>query len=307
MRAANVPFLIPTAAYRRALRRAVDIALREDLGTGDRTTQALGLKGKPGRAILLAKDDGVLAGADAFAACFRRLDRRCRITWKIREGHRFRSRTAVAIVRGNAAALLSAERCALNFVAHLSGIATESAAMAARLPKQGARLLDTRKTTPGLRLLEKRATLLGGAVNHRLGLHDALMLKDNHILAAGGLAAAITAAQRHRGRRRLICEIQSPAQIELALRLGVDWLLLDNFTVAQLRQATRAIRQWQRRHGQAITIEASGGVTARNIAAIARTGVDFVSSGHITHSARSINFSLEWDGTPQRGVRRAAR
>lgn len=289
-------FSISEAAYRRALKRAVQDALKEDLGTGDITAQALGLKGKRGEALLLVKEGGVLAGADAFAECFRTLDPRIKLTWQAEDGDTLHPKTTAVTVTGDAAAILSAERSALNFVTHLSGIASVTAKMVALLPAGSTQLLDTRKTTPGLRLLEKRATTLGGAVNHRIGLYDALMLKDNHIAAMGGMEKAIPLAMRGRGKRHVICECADMEQIRTALSHGVSWLLLDNFALRELGLAVRYIRHWEKENDTDIVIEASGGITPSNIAAVAGLGVDYISSGHITHSATSIDFSLEWSG-----------
>jgi nicotinate-nucleotide pyrophosphorylase (carboxylating) len=301
----KVPIFSTTqSAYQKAMTRAVRDALREDLGTGDLTTAALKLKGKRGEALLLAKADGVLAGADVFAACFKSLDPRAKLKWSCRDGDAVTAKMAIVTVSGDAAAILSAERSALNFISHLSGIATATAKMVALIPPGGARLLDTRKTTPGLRLLEKRATVLGGAVNHRIGLYDALMLKDNHIAAMGDLEQALPLALRARGKRHLICETTNLDQVRLALNQGATWLLLDNFELRDLGLAVHHIREWENSHGREIIIEASGGITPGNIAAVAGVGVDFISSGHITHSATSLDFSLEWVGPPARAKKR---
>lgn len=289
-------FSVSKAEYARALKRAVTTALKEDLGTGDITTMALGLNGKRGEAILLVKEGGVLAGADAFAECFRALDPRIKLTWQSKDGDELTAKSTVVTASGDAAAILSAERSALNFVTHLSGIASVTAKMVALLPTGSTQLLDTRKTTPGLRLLEKRATSLGGAVNHRIGLYDALMLKDNHIAAIGSLEKAIPLAMRGRGKRHVICETTNMDQIRIALSHGVSWLLLDNFDLRELGLAVRYIRRWEKENDSDVVIEASGGITPSNIAAVAGLGVDYISSGHITHSATSIDFSLEWSG-----------
>lgn len=297
MTEANQPlFPVSRAAYQRALKRAVHDALKEDIGSGDITTAALGLKGKRGEATLVAKEAGTLAGADAFAACFRQLDPRMSFAWNCEDGDSVRAKTSVVTISGDAAAILSGERSALNFVTHLSGIATVTAKMVALIPSGTTRLLDTRKTTPGLRLLEKKATSLGGAANHRIGLYDALMLKDNHIAAIGSLEKAVPLALRARGRRQLICEADNMEEIRVALSHGVSWLLLDNFDLRELGLAVRYIRRWQRENDVEIVIEASGGITPSNISSVAGLGVDYISSGHITHSATSINFSLEWNG-----------
>lgn len=297
-------FSATRSAYQQALKRAVRDALREDLGTGDVTSAALKLKGKRGEAILLAKEDGVLAGADVFAACFKSLDPKVKLKWYCRDGDRVMSGKTVATITGDATAILSAERSALNFISHLSGIATATAKMVALIPAGGTRLLDTRKTTPGLRLLEKRATVLGGAVNHRIGLYDALMLKDNHIASIGSLEKALPLTLRARGKRHLICETTNLDQVRLALNHDVTWLLLDNFELRDLGLAVRYIRDWENENRRTIVIEASGGITPANIAAVAGLGVDFISSGYITHSAPSLDFSLEWNGPPAQSKKR---
>lgn len=297
-------FSATRSAYQRALKRAVRDALREDLGSGDITTAALKLKGKRGEVILLAKEDGVLAGADVFAACFKSLDPKVKLKWYCRDGDRAIARMTVVTVTGDAAAILSAERSALNFISHMSGIATATAKMVALIPAGRTRLLDTRKTTPGLRLLEKRATVLGGAVNHRIGLYDALMLKDNHIAAIGSLEKALPMAMRARGSKHLICETTNMDQARLALSHGATWLLLDNFELRDLGLAIRFIRDWEKANRREIVIEVSGGIAPANIAAVAGHGVDFISSGYITHSAPSLDFSLEWNGPPARSKNR---
>jgi nicotinate-nucleotide pyrophosphorylase (carboxylating) len=298
-------FAVPESMYRKALKRAVRDALQEDIGKGDITSTALKLRGLRGQAVLLAKSDGILAGTDAFSECFRMLNRRVIIRWHNRNGDRIASKRKVATVTGDAAAILTAERIALNFVAHLSGIATVTANMVSRIPRGSARLLDTRKTTPGLRLLEKRATALGGAMNHRIGLYDAFMVKDNHIAAVGGVSRALILTARARRGRQLICEVANMEQVRVALNQGATWLLLDNFALVSLRAAVRVIRQWSANNNRRITIEASGRITPRRIAAVARTGVDYISSGFITHSAVPLDFSLEWSGHPARSPRRA--
>lgn len=288
------PFAVPERAYRADLRTLVRAALAEDIGAGDRTTAALDLHGMTAVAKLTARAAGVLAGADAFAAVYRSLDQGVRLTWKCRNGHRFHAGATIVTVRGRAAAILTGERTAINFLAHLSGVATKAREMVARISQGTARLLDTRKTTPGWRLLEKRAAVLGGAANHRLGLYDALMIKENHIAACGGIETAIRRAQARRRGRPLICEVRNMSELRLALNLGIDWVLLDNFRPSRLRSAVEVIRRHERAQKCRIRIEASGGITLRNIATIARTGVDFISAGAITHSAPAIDFSMQW-------------
>jgi len=286
------PFVVPASAYRRAMLDLVRRALAEDIGTGDVTTSAIKLGRERVVAHLQSHEGGVLAGADAFEATFRQLDPRAKFFWNWPEGHEFQESDIVVTVRGRADALLSGERTAINFLAHLSGVATATRRMVARIPPRTARLLDTRKTTPGWRLLEKRATALGGAFNHRLGLYDAAMIKGNHVVACEGLTEALHRTKRV--KRLLICEVHTYKMITTALDAGVTWLLLDNYTPPHLKEAVAFIREWEHEHGRRITIEASGNITARNVAAFARTGVNYVSSGSITHSAPAIDFSLAW-------------
>jgi len=268
-------------------------ALDEDAGHGDLTANAMNLGRQTGEAVLVAKSSGVLAGADAFEATFHHLDRNCRFEWCVEEGARFRSGKPVVRIHGLASALLTGERTAINFLAHLSGIATATRHLADLIPRGRTRLLDTRKTTPGWRYLEKRATILGGAVNHRLGLYDALMVKDTHIGAAGDFKQAVQRALDAAGERPVICEIHHPSEMGIAIALGARWLLLDNFSPTVLRRLIIAVRRLEESTRIGVIIEASGGVTAKTIAAIARCGPDYISSGSITHSAPALDVSLE--------------
>lgn len=293
------PFEMPTAVYKRQLASLVKIALAEDIGAGDRTTDALGLPRRKASSHLVAKSPGVLAGADAFTQTFRTLDRGAHVTWVVSEGKTFKPGAAVATVHATPAALLSGERTAINFVAHLSGIATATRHVADKMGSGRTRLLDTRKTTPGMRFLEKKAALLGGAVNHRFGLFDALMVKSNHADAVGDFAETVRRAVAGRKARRLICEVRTMDDIRTALALGARWVLLDHFTLPRLRSAVAFVRQFERDHrlrGDArIIVEVSGNVTARTAPAIARCGADYISAGAITHSAPACDFSLRWN------------
>ena len=293
------PFEMPGQLYRRQLATLVKMALAEDIGAGDRTTDALGLPRKRASSHLVAKSPGVLAGADAFAQTFRALDRGARVEWAVREGKSFRPGVKVATVHATPAALLSGERTAINFIAHLSGIATATRRTIDKMGSSRTRLLDTRKTTPGWRFLEKRAALLGGAVNHRFGLFDALMIKSNHVDAVGDFAETLGRAMAGRKSRRLICEVRTMAEVRVALSLGARWLLLDHFNGSRLRNAVEAIRNFERESGlrgnSRVVVEVSGNVTERTAPAIARCGVDYISSGGITHSAPACDFSLRWN------------
>jgi nicotinate-nucleotide pyrophosphorylase (carboxylating) len=293
------PFTEPRGLYRRQLEAVIRSALAEDIGPGDRTTDSLHLSRRRARARVVAKSSGILAGADAFELTIRMLDRRAQIRWSIAEGQAFRSGQNVAAVRAQAAALLKTERTALNAMARLSGIATATHQAVQLMKNTPTKLLDTRKTTPGLRFLEKRAVAIGGGVNHRFALFDALMIKSNHVVAVGDFAETVRRAQAGRGRKRLICEVRSLQEIRIALALGVRWLLLDHFTLPRLRRAVTEIHNFERekrlRGERRIVIEVSGNVNRRRIPGIAACGVDYISAGAITHSAPAADFSLRWD------------
>ncbi|MCS6987647.1 MAG: carboxylating nicotinate-nucleotide diphosphorylase [Sphingomonadaceae bacterium] len=267
--------------------------LTEDLGgrvdaSADVTSAAAVPAGRPLAAELVAREPLVVAGLWLAELTFRALDPGCRFAALKAEGAQVAAGTALARVEGEARALLAAERSALNVLQHLSGVATMTRAFVDALAGTGTRLLDTRKTTPGLRALEKWAVRMGGGHNHRMGLWDAAMVKDNHIAAAGSITAAV-AACRAAGLSPIIVEVDSPAQIEEAIAAGADRLLLDNMDVPTLE---RAVRQVAGR----VPTEASGGVTLERVRAIAATGVDFVSVGRITQSAPAVDIGLDWRG-----------
>lgn len=272
---------------RSELKAFVARALREDIGSGDVTTRATVKPAQRMTAHMVARHELVLAGVEIAAAIFRALDPKVQIRRAHRDGARVAAGEIVLAVHGRARPLLSAERTALNVVQHLSGVATLTATYVARLKGTGAVLLDTRKTLPGLRALEKYATRMGGARNHRMGLYDAVLIKDNHIGAAGGMVPALRRAQKYKTRLPLEVECENLSQLKLALQQGVTHVLLDNMSIAQLRQAVRVAK------GKA-KIEASGGVTLQNIRAIACTGVDYISTSKITQSAPAADIALDW-------------
>jgi nicotinate-nucleotide pyrophosphorylase (carboxylating) len=267
-------------------------ALAEDVGDGDVTTQATVDEGALGRALIVQKAPGVIYGLDAAEKTFALLDPQIRIRRQVAEGV-WREGGAVLSAEGHTRALLTAERTALNFLAHLSGVATLAARAARLLEGTGAKVLDTRKTTPGLRALEKAAVHAGGAENHRTGLHDAILIKENHILAAGGIAQAVARARQDAPdlAGTLEVEVRDPAEIEQALAAGAPRLLLDNMDDGQLRAA---VAQVARR----AELEASGGVTLATLRPRAETGVDWISMGALTHSAPALDVSLELEALP---------
>jgi nicotinate-nucleotide pyrophosphorylase (carboxylating) len=267
------------------LSELVALALREDLGSGDVTSEACVPEASRGRATVTQKEPGVIFGLEPAQMAFRELDPDTVVVAAGPEGEWREAGAVVLVVEAYGRALLAAERTALNFVAHLSGVATAAARAAAELEGTGARVLDTRKTIPGLRALEKAAVAAGGGVNHRHGLHDQFLIKENHIAMAGGVGAAVRAAQAHAPELTLEVEVRDSAEIDEALAAGATRLLLDNMGVEELRAAV------QRVAGRA-TLEASGGITLETLRAAGSTGVDFVSMGSLTHSARALDLSL---------------
>jgi nicotinate-nucleotide pyrophosphorylase (carboxylating) len=262
-------------------------ALAEDIATGDVTTLATVPEDARGRGVVTQKEAGVIYGLDAAEEVFRQLDPACVLRRLVAEGRWREEGGEVLEVEGPARALLSGERTALNFLAHLSGVATMAARAARAVAGTGARVLDTRKTTPGLRALEKAAVAAGGAHNHRAGLYDAILIKENHIAAAGGIAAAVSRARAAAPAlaETLEVEVRDRAEIDEALAAGARRLLLDNMDAEQLRAAVAQV------DGRAL-LEASGGVSLETIGALAGTGVEWISMGALTHSAPALDLSL---------------
>jgi nicotinate-nucleotide pyrophosphorylase (carboxylating) len=266
-------------------REIVRHALAEDVGGGDITTDATVSPGLGARGVFLMKSDGVLAGLDVAFEVFRQIDPAVKIASRKRDGDACRTGDEVAEVTGSARALLIGERTALNFLQRLSGIATLARqfvdAAAGRIT-----ILDTRKTTPGLRALEKYAVRAGGATNHRVGLFDAILIKDNHIRLAGGVKAAVARTRAAQPGRPIEIEAQRLDEVDDAIAAGAESILADNMSIAQIRDAVA------RAKGRA-TIEISGGVTLDRIPELASTGANFVSAGALTHSAPALDISFE--------------
>jgi nicotinate-nucleotide pyrophosphorylase (carboxylating) len=274
---------------REEIERFVEAAVAEDLGPGDVTTDSIVPEDAVLSADMRTREDIVVAGIEVALAVFRRLAPACRVEVFTPDGTRAPAGTTLAHIEGSARGLLSAERTALNIVQHLSGIATCTRVFVDRIAGTGATLLDTRKTIPGLRRLAKYATAVGGARNHRIGLYDAVLIKDNHIAVCGGVGAAVAAA-KGRGLTSIEVECDTLEQVAEALAAGADRLLLDNMDLATMRQAVKMAR------GRAAT-EASGGVTLEGVREVAETGVDFVSVGCITHSAPAVDIGFDFSGT----------
>jgi nicotinate-nucleotide pyrophosphorylase (carboxylating) len=259
-------------------------ALAEDVGDGDVTTLATVPEGARARATITQKAPGLVFGLDIAEEVFRTLDPEMEIERLVEQG-RWREGGPVLSLEGSARALLTAERTALNFLQRLSGVATLTARCVAAVEGTGAQILDTRKTTPGLRMLEKAAVAAGGGMNHRAGLYDAILIKENHVALAGGVGEAVRKARASAPELPLEVECRTPAEVEEALDAGATRILLDNMSVEQLRAAVAQVG------GQA-KLEASGGVTLERLRGIASTGVQFVSVGAVTHSAPALDLSL---------------
>ena len=268
------------------LREIVTLALREDVGDGDVTTEALVAQDARARALITQKQPGVIYGLEAAETVFGLLDPEVVCERRTSEGV-WREGGEVLAVEGSARALLTGERTALNFLARLSGVATMAARAARAVQGTGARVLDTRKTTPGMRALEKAAVAAGGAVNKRVGLYDAILIKENHIAAAGGIAEAVARARAAAPELAdsLEVEVRDEREIDEALQAGATWLLLDNMDLARLRAAVAQV------DGRA-QLEATGGVTLETLGEVAGTGVEWISMGAITHSAPALDLSL---------------
>jgi len=276
---------IPLIQYESLVRAA----LVEDIGSGDITTTLCIPAGTRATATVLAKQPGVIAGLAIGELAFHLLDPEAQWSAHVRDGDRVgEGRTPLATVTGDARALLTAERVALNFMQRLSGIATVTARYVGLVAGTDARIVDTRKTTPGLRMLEKYAVRAGGGFNHRLGLYDCVLIKDNHIKAAGGIKNAVQGARAHIPHTMKIeVEASTLGMVDEALAAGADIILLDNMDTETMRRAVNAIG------GRAIS-EASGGLTEARVAEVAATGVDILSIGALTHSAPALDISLDF-------------
>jgi nicotinate-nucleotide pyrophosphorylase (carboxylating) len=272
-----------------AIDEAVTRALAEDLGrAGDVTSIATIPEGTRGSAVMAARKAGVIAGLPVAAAVFRKLDPTVEITGEVRDGTTVAAKTVLMTISGDARALLSAERTALNFVGHLSGIATAAAEFVRLIAHTKARVCCTRKTTPGLRALQKYAVRCGGGFNHRFGLDDAILIKDNHIAVAGGTRAVLERAKAAAGHLvKIEIEVDTLEQLNTVLDVDLaDAVLLDNMSPAMMKQAVAMV-------AGRLTIEASGGITHESAAAIAESGVDYLSSGAITHSSPNLDVGLD--------------
>ena len=272
-----------------SIKQHVADALSEDIGQGDATTEALIPADASGQAQIIARETLVVAGVALVEAVFRELDNEASIDGHFEDGEKVQSGDCILTVSARLRALLTGERTALNFLQRLSGVATQSARYAEAVSGTGVLILDTRKTTPGWRMLEKYAVQCGGARNHRRGLDDMMLIKDNHLAALSGedrIAEAVHRARRASPELKIEVEAETLEQAEQAAEAGVDIVLLDNMTIKELRAAVKLI------NGRTQT-EASGGITLENIREVAETGVNYISAGALTHSARAVDISMK--------------
>jgi nicotinate-nucleotide pyrophosphorylase (carboxylating) len=271
-----------------AVERDVSAALAEDVGGGDVSAMLLP-EVASARAVVLCRQDAVICGQAWFEACFRRLDPNVAISWQATEGSRVAAGARICEVRGKARALLTAERTALNFLQTLSAAATITRRFVDTVAGTHAKILDTRKTLPGLRFALKYAVRTGGGANHRMGLHDAMLIKENHIAAAGGIAPVLAQAKKQaRPGVWMQIEVESLAQLQEALAAGATLILLDNMDHATMREAVKMA-------GDRAELEASGGITLDNVRAIAETGVHRISIGGLTKDVKAVDFSMRFE------------
>jgi nicotinate-nucleotide pyrophosphorylase (carboxylating) len=270
------------------IKNLIDLALSEDIGTGDITSQTLIPGSLTGKAIIVAKQEGIVAGLEVAKRVFQSVDAGIAFKYHVKDGDRVKAQEKVASIQGKVRSILTAERTALNFLQRLSGIASLTAKYVERVKGTKAKILDTRKTTPGMRILEKYAVRMGGGENHRMGLSDMILIKENHIKAAGGISKAVKKAKRKCGKRKIEVEVRDFKEVTEAASTATDWIMLDNMTVREMKKAVDLISSANRK----IKIEASGGVTLKNVRDTALTGVNYISVGALTHSAPALDLSL---------------
>jgi nicotinate-nucleotide pyrophosphorylase (carboxylating) len=266
----------------------IKLALSEDIGKGDITSKALIKDDLMGKAVILVKQDGVITGLDVAEMVFKMVDHKIIFQPSKKDGERVKPGDKIASIRGKVTSLLSAERTALNFLQRLSGIATLTSEYVDKVKRTRTKILDTRKTTPGLRVLEKHAVKMGGGTNHRMGLYDMVLIKENHIKAAGGIGEAIRKVKSRIKKTKIEVEVSNLREVIEAVISSPDWIMLDNMNPREMKKAVSIIRS----ENPGIKIEASGGVTLKNVRKIALTGVDFISVGALTHSALALDLSM---------------
>jgi nicotinate-nucleotide pyrophosphorylase (carboxylating) len=270
------------------VKHLIRLALSEDIGKGDLTSEALVGNDLSGKAVIVSKQEGILAGLEAAKLVFQVVDPKIIFRSLKQDGESIKKGDKIALILGRVKSILSAERTALNFLQRLSGIATLTAKYVEQIKGTKAKILDTRKTTPGLRILEKYAVKAGGGENHRMGLFDMILIKENHVKAAGGVSNAIKKARSKYRKKRIEVEVRNLNEVREAIQSVPDWIMLDNMKIQEIKKAVRVIRS----AGPEIKIEASGGINLRNVHRIALAGVDFISVGALTHSAPALDLSL---------------
>lgn len=271
----------------------LDLSFAEDIGDGDHTTLSTISADAMGRQHLLVKEEGILAGVDAARRVFAKLDPNLKMTVAIEDGAHVKPGDIAFTVEGPVRSLLIAERTMLNIMQRMSGIATITAVYQSRLEGLKCKVLDTRKTTPGMRILEKQAVAIGGGANHRIGLFDMILIKDNHVDFAGGITAAVSSAKAYLKENnknlRIEVEVRNEAEIREALSCGIDRIMLDNFTPERTAEAVKLVRSLDPN----VEIESSGGITLDTIRAYGEAGVDFISVGALTHSVKGLDLSFK--------------
>lgn len=273
---------------KKELDRIISEALREDIGTGDVTTNLIIPRTTVSEAFMIAKADGLIAGLPIARAVFKKLDKK--IIWKslVKEGEHVSAGTEIVRLKGSHRALLTGERTALNFLQRISGIATAASKYVEKLEGLNTVILDTRKTAPGLRMLDKYGVKMGGGTNHRIGLYDMVLIKDNHIKAAGGIIEAVMQIKNNLTKKiKIEVEVTDLDEVMIALKAGADIIMLDNMSLKQMREAVNFI------DGK-VKVEASGGVNLNSVRAIAETGVDFISVGELTHSVKALDINMNF-------------
>ena len=275
-------------AFNNLVAETVSAALAEDVGSGDLTASLIPAS-QQAEATIISREYAVICGIDWVNACFHQLDKNIKINWLVNEGEKIATNQLICEISGNARALLTAERCALNFIQTLSAVATQTQEFVKAIAETNigskAQILDTRKTLPGLRLAQKYAVTVGGGANQRLALYDGILIKENHIAAAGSIAAALSLAHQLNKNVSIQIEVENLDELQQALRAGAASILLDNFTLSDMKKAV------QLNNGKAL-LEASGNVNMRTVRAIAETGVDRISIGSLTKNIRAIDLSL---------------
>ncbi len=274
--------------YKIPIKRSVKRALREDIGGGDVTTELIIPPNSKGRAAIKAKESGILAGGEVAQAVFTTLDTDIKFTQLIKDGEKFARGVVLFELEGNLRTILKGERVALNFLQRLSGIATLTNKFVERVSGTGVKILDTRKTTPGLRELEKYAVRCGGGENHRMGLSDMILIKDNHIKAVGGIREAIAKCKMQNAKYKIEVEVKNLEELDVVLDYPVNRIMLDNMSIDEIKEAIAKCKMLTAK----CCLEVSGGVSLENVREIAETGVDYISVGALTHSVSSIDISL---------------